>query len=144
MAADTVNVAIKKRHFDGGDQVGVERRRVGEANSRSLAQILRNLVDELTEREQHGAATIANAAASATITFSPAMPDTSYDIFTQLREVGTGKLAGAVDLKHLVVLDADKAAASFVVKMDPAATNAGEAIDFYWFARSRTRINTKG
>lgn len=137
------NITIKKRHFEGGSRLNSWRNLVDTAKSDSLEQILRNFVDELSERIQSGTAKIANGAASATITLSPAMPDTNYDVFVQLREVGTGKLAGAVDLKHLVTLDADRAAGSFKVTMDPIATNAGEDIDFHWFARSRTRINTK-
>lgn len=138
-----INVAIKKRHFEGGSRLSSWRHIVDSSKADSLEQILRNFVDEITDRIQSGVAKIANGAASATITLSPAMPDTDYDVFVQLREVGTGKLAGAVDLKHLVTLDADRAAGSFKVTMDPTATNAGEDIDFHWFARSRTRINTK-
>lgn len=136
-------VAIGKRHFDGHGELVDERRRVDQAGSKSLPQILRNFVDELAERIQSGVGSIANAAAEATIALAPAMPDTNYDVFVQMRETGTAKLVGPVDIKHMIVLDADKAVGSFKVKMDPGAINTLEIVDFYWFAHSRTRINTK-
>lgn len=135
-------VAIKARHFEGGKNLSESGHRVDATNNEELAQILRNFVEQVKDRIQSGVAKIAGGAASATITLSPAMPDTNYDVICTLREAGTGKAVGPAVLDNLFVPDADKAVGSFKVHASPVG-NVTEDVDFYWLARSRTHLNTK-
>ena len=129
MAADDVAVAIKKRHFDGHQEVTAEHRRVGDNGSKHLAQILRNFVAELTDRYQSSSDTL--AAGTKAVTLPVAMPDASYDVAcTFTVDPGAAK-AFFVTLKTTT---------GFTVTTNPGAG----AETFDWIARHRTRLNTKG
>lgn len=137
-------IAVTTRHFDGGSRVDAHRARPGDPLVKDLASILRNVAEEFSDLAQSGAAAIPDAAQEVTVSFSPAMPDTNYDVVVTFRETPVAALVGAVDLKGLFVPDADKAVSGFKVKVAPVVNTAG-AFDFYWSARHRSnRLITKG
>ena len=142
MAADTVDVALRPDHFSGGDHLW-RTGRIGDPRELGLLQMFRNLVDELDERIQSGQAAIAVGAATAAVTFANVMPDTNYDVMLTYAETPIGALAAGADAAQL--FSTTKTTAGFTVNYAPAASVvAGTTLLVDWFARSRTRVHTKG
>jgi len=141
MASDTINVAIEKRHFDGGDRLTAEHRRTGSSGAKHLAQILRNTADELNERVQSGSGVIAAAGVGVEIELPVAMPNTSYDVILTPKVAMDTKGVGNVHCT-LFCDPADHTTAKFKVSPSPAGAVVAQ-VDFFWMVRSRTRINSK-
>ena len=106
--------------------------------SGDVADVLRNFVDELSIRTQHGAVTAANgiqaAAVSVAITFPTAMPSTDYEVII------TGNNVPSNDVNEIWV--DTKTTTGFTVNVEdaPGANKFG----FAWLARHNGRLNTKG
>lgn len=144
MATDTKSVAIEKGHFSGGRRLQEDPRRVGESNSKGLSQILRNFVDQLSERVQQGSDTIDENDANGviTVTLPTAMPDTSYVVMLTATSGFDDMQAGNVDVQNIFVTN--KTATSFKVNVSPVnALAADKTITFDWLVVGKTQINTK-
>ena len=137
--------AIKKEHFDG-------LKNVSEAGSsgNKLSEILRGFVDEVTDRIQSGSTTLVEDGNEIAVVFSPAMPDTYYDVSIAHSEDPTDLLKDGGGTQTLnaffVKAGASRTANGFTIGVKGA--NAGgavaEGMKIEWIARSRTRVHTKG
>jgi len=102
--------------------------------SGDVADVLRNFVDEMSIRTQHGTSAIANAATSKAVTFPAAMPDASYVVMMQITNAVTNTPGD--------IWVSNKTTTGFTanVNTDPGASG----LSFAWLARHNTRLNTKG